>query len=217
MVLQRYALRFTISDAILDSLKLPRAASRQPDEEHRASSPRTDSEPVTLEERHEQMETGEAVSTVTKSGNQPPQTLELNDVQAKQVTSTTRHTELVSGGAQTQTKHAPSQTRHVQPHTPQQAPTLPSPPCVPPRPVPLLVAKPYCQPKNTQPGHKPVKVRSQALILLFHVLWITNLLIVTNYNLIFVSHSDGRFGASQRRSTGHFEHACPPSAFATGH
>ncbi|XP_058496142.1 LIM and calponin homology domains-containing protein 1-like [Solea solea] len=45
MVLQRYALRFTISDATLDSLKLPRSTSQpiselnQVDEEHKPSSP----------------------------------------------------------------------------------------------------------------------------------------------------------------------------------
>ncbi|XP_055363245.1 LIM and calponin homology domains-containing protein 1 isoform X7 [Betta splendens] len=183
MVLQRYALRFTISDAILDSLKLPRATStprpdlNQSNEEHKPSSPMTDSETsdpqhksepaATLEER--QVKAGDAeapgspapdslLSTVTKSDNKPPQTLELNEVQAKHTSRPPA--ELISGGAPTETNHAPPQRRPVQPHTTQPVQTLPSPspPCVPPRPVPLLAAKPYCQPKNAQPGHKPVKM-----------------------------------------------------------
>lgn len=191
MVLQRYALRFTISDAILDSLKLPRTTSKpkpdlnQLDEEHKPSSPINDSETseptVTPVQRHEEMETdtcaqqetqvsvstsspipNSPLSTVTNSENKPPQSLELNAVQSQQTVSPTTHqTEPISGGAQPQTKQTTPQIAQVQPHTTQPIPILPSPPSVSPRPVPLLAAKPYCQPRNTQPGHKPVKVRAR--------------------------------------------------------
>lgn len=42
--------------------------------------------------------------------------------------------------------------------------TIPAPPSAPSRPLPLLVAKPYCQPRSTPPGHKPVKVQ-------IHISW----------------------------------------------
>ncbi|XP_026216392.1 LIM and calponin homology domains-containing protein 1-like isoform X2 [Anabas testudineus] len=194
MVLQRYALRFTISDAILDSLKLPRTSSKpdpdlnQLDDEHKTSLPINDSktsgplpkpEPtVTPVHRHEEMETdtpvqqetqvsvstslptpNSPISTVTKSENKPPQTLDLDEPQSKQTVSPTTHqTQPITGGAQPQTKHTPTQCAQVQPHTTQPIHTLPSPPTVSPRPVPMLAAKPYCQPRSTQPGHKPVKM-----------------------------------------------------------
>lgn len=193
MVLQRYALRFTISDAILDSLKLPRNPSKpkqdsnQLDEEHKPSSTTNNSktsdplhkpEPtVTPLQRHKEMDTDtlgqqetqvsvcttsptpNLLSTVTNSDNKPPQSLELNEPVSNQtVSSTTHQTQPIT---QPQTKHTPPQTAQVQPQTTQPIQILSSPPSVAPRPVPLLAAKPYCQPRNTQPGHKPVKVRAR--------------------------------------------------------
>uniref|UniRef100_A0A8D2ZPE1 Uncharacterized protein n=1 Tax=Scophthalmus maximus TaxID=52904 RepID=A0A8D2ZPE1_SCOMX len=83
MVLQRYALRFTISDATLDSLKLPRSNAK----------PKSD------------------LSQVDK-------------------------------------EHEPSSAVNDSPETSE------------PPPLPLLAAKPYCQPRSTPSGHKSVKVRA---------------------------------------------------------
>lgn len=195
MVLQRYALRFTISDATLDSLKLPRSTSKpkhdliKVDKEHKTTPPINEtSEPLYKPEpsvtQHqtptdpEEMETdptaqqetsasvspsfptlGSPLSPITNSESVPPQSLELNEPQSKPTESPTTHQEQpITGGAEPQTKHTPPQTAQVQPQTSQPVHTLPSPPSVSPRPVPLLAAKPYCQPRNTQPGHKPVKM-----------------------------------------------------------
>lgn len=195
MVLQRYALRFTISDATLDSLKLPRSTSKpkhdliKVDKEHKTTPPINEtSEPLYKPEpsvtQHqtptdpEEMETdptaqqetsasvspsfptlGSPLSPITNSESVPPQSLELNEPQSKPTESPTTHREQpITGGAEPQTKHTPPQTAQVQPQTSQPVHTLPSPPSVSPRPVPLLAAKPYCQPRNTQPGHKPVKM-----------------------------------------------------------
>ncbi|XP_049900716.1 LIM and calponin homology domains-containing protein 1-like isoform X3 [Epinephelus moara] len=195
MVLQRYALRFTISDATLDSLKLPRSTSKpkhdliKVDKEHKTTPPINETSeplykpepPVTQDQTPtdpEEMETdptaqqetsasvspssptlGSPLSPITNSESVPPQSLELNEPQSKPNESPTTHQEQpITGGAEPQTKHTPPQTAQVQPQTSQPVHTLPSPPSVSPRPVHLLAAKPYCQPRNTQPGHKPVKM-----------------------------------------------------------
>ncbi|KAM6942187.1 uncharacterized protein PEZ65_004097 [Lycodopsis pacificus] len=191
MVLQRYALRFTISDATLDSLKLPRSTANpkqdlhQADKEHKTASPINEASqpphkpevPVMKDQRHtepEEMETnitaqqetsvsvssssptaGCPLSPATKSENVPPQSLELNEPRSKP-TPTTQQKQPIAGDAKPQTKH--TNIAHVQPHTTQPGHSLPSPPSVSSRPVPLLAAKPYCQPRNTQSGHKPVKM-----------------------------------------------------------
>lgn len=199
MVLQRYALRFTISDATLDSLKLPRSTSKpkqdlnQVDKEHKTILPINDtetSEPLQKPEptviadqghtKPEEMNTdtiaqketsvsvscssptpGSALTPVTKSENVPPQSLQLNESQSKPTESPTTHQKQpITEDAKPQTKHTSPQIAQVQPHTTQPVHTLPSPSSVPPRPVPLLAAKPYCQPRSTQSGHKPVKVRA---------------------------------------------------------
>ncbi|XP_040891898.1 LIM and calponin homology domains-containing protein 1-like isoform X2 [Toxotes jaculatrix] len=197
MVLQRYALRFTISDATLDSLKLPRSTSKPKtdlnlvDKEHKPSSPINHSETseplpkpaptVTTELGHTkpedmgteitaQQETSVSVSgsspipnsplpMVTNSENIPPQSSELNESQAKPAESPATHQKQeITGDAQPQTKHTPLQIAQVQPRSIQPVYTLPSPPSVPSRPIPLLAAKPYCQPRSTPSGHKPVKM-----------------------------------------------------------
>lgn len=168
MVLQRYALRFTISDATLDSLKLPRAMadlkqgashlekeqkmaaavhdSETPELQHKPAQPKAaQSEDAGARPTEERLTSSSASpSPVTKSESRPPQSLEL---QPSTTESPNRHQKQASP------EETWSQVTQIQP-----AHTLPSPSSATPRPVPLLAAKPYCQPRNTQPGHKPVKV-----------------------------------------------------------
>ncbi|KAI4833061.1 hypothetical protein KUCAC02_015991 [Chaenocephalus aceratus] len=194
MVLQRYALRFTISDATLDSLKLPRSTSNskqehnQPDKENTltptiddtSGPPHKPEQPVIKEQRHTepedtetkitQQETsvsvssssgspGSPLSPVTISENVPPQSLKLSEPRAKPTESpTTPQKPPAAEETKPHTNHARPQIAQVQPHTTQPTYTLPSPQPVSPRPVPLLTAKPYCQPRSTQSGHKPVKM-----------------------------------------------------------
>lgn len=176
MVLQRYALRFTISDATLDSLKVPRSTpdlkqdishvekeqkttaaspgSETSELQHTPAQPKAaKSEEMEAKPRAEQLTSSSpSPSPVTKSQKVPPQSLELQP-------STTES----QNGLQKQ--EIPDETRSQDTYTPQvtqPAHTLPSPSSAAPRPVPLLAAKPYCQPRNAQPGHKPVKVSVNA-------------------------------------------------------
>ncbi|KAK2817216.1 hypothetical protein Q5P01_025407 [Channa striata] len=190
IVLQRYALRFTISDAILDSLKLPRPTSKpkadlnQLDEEQSSINDAEISEPLhkpeptgIIVQEQDKMETDSPaqketvsvsdtplkscspLSALTNSENKPPQSLELNEPESKQTQPQATHqTQPVTEDAQPQAKTAAPQLAQVQPPTTQAVHTLPSPPSLCPRPVPLLAAKPYCQPRSTQPGHKAVKM-----------------------------------------------------------
>ncbi|XP_076584067.1 LIM and calponin homology domains-containing protein 1-like isoform X5 [Chaetodon auriga] len=194
MVLQRYALRFTISDATLDSLKLPRSTSKpkqdsnkvdkeqSPVSDSETSEPLQEPEPAVITDqapiKPEEIETdtaaqqetpvcvspvspmpGSPLSPVTNSENVPPQSPQLNEPQSKPTESPTTHQQQpAAGDAKPQTKHTPPQIAQVQPPTTQPVHTLPSPPSASPRPVPLLAAKPYCQPRSTQSGHKPVKM-----------------------------------------------------------
>lgn len=198
MVLQRYALRFTISDAVLDSLKLPRSTSKpkedlnEVDGEHNQTSPVNDSEmsdhphlpesPAITNQEHTKPESTDTdipdqeeksatspptpdtpnspLSTVTDSQSVSPQSLELNEPQIQLIESPTVQQAAVTADAEPQTKHRSSQSAQGQPHPTQPAHTLPSPPSVPSRPVPLLAAKPYCQPRTALSGHKPIKVRA---------------------------------------------------------
>ncbi|CAI5680762.1 unnamed protein product [Oreochromis niloticus] len=277
LVLQRYALRFTISDAVLDSLKLPRSTStpktelneldkeqkpespvnnaemseplRQPESPvnnaemseplHQPESPVNNSEmseplrqpespvnnaeiseplrqpespvnnaemsePLRQPESHvvtnqehmkpEEIETNTAdqqeksatspltpnsptspLSTVTDSQSVSPQSLEFNEPQTQLMESPTAqqaaitgdpqpHAQsptaqqaAITGDPQPQTKHTSPQSVQGQPHPTQPANALPSPPSVSSRPIPLLAAKPYCQPGAALPGHKPIK------------------------------------------------------------
>ncbi|XP_034542814.1 LIM and calponin homology domains-containing protein 1-like isoform X2 [Notolabrus celidotus] len=193
MVLQRYALRFTISDATLDSLKLPRSTSK-PNQEHKdhKTLPVSETEkseplqhkpepaaitdlsctkPEEMEsDRTAQEETSDSVSSSTttpsspltpviNSDPKPPQSLQLHEPQTKAADSPNTHQkEAAAEEAKLQTNHTPPQTAHVKPHTTQPGHTLPSPSSVPSRPVPILAAKPYCQPKSAQAGHKHVKM-----------------------------------------------------------
>ncbi|CAN9510251.1 unnamed protein product [Ophioblennius macclurei] len=195
LVLQRYALRFTISDATLDSLKLPRSTSKSAQDldqivlERKATSPVINSEmadhhrtselivtPDQEDTKPEKMETdttdgkensnvnssgpptpNSPISAVTNSQNVPPQSLQLTGPQTQQTSFPNAHQkELITGDAQLQTKHTQPQTAQTPPTPP--AHTLPSPSPVTSRPVPLLAAKPYCQPKNNLATHKPIKM-----------------------------------------------------------
>lgn len=177
MVLQRYALRFTISDATLDSLKVPRSmadlkqdTSRTENEQkmtaalhgsetselqHKPAPPKAaKSEAVEKTPTADQLTASS--SNATKSESVPPQSL---DLQPSTPETPNRHQkQAIPEGAWSQKACTPPQIAQIQPNTTQPAHTLPSPSSAAPRPVPLLVAKPYCQPRNSQPGHKPVKV-----------------------------------------------------------
>ncbi|XP_029949152.1 LIM and calponin homology domains-containing protein 1-like isoform X5 [Salarias fasciatus] len=192
LVLQRYALRFTISDATLDSLKLPRSTSKPKQDlspvvqEHKVTSPVINCETADLHHtsesavspdqegaKPEKMDTTDnkeishvnsfipptpnsPISAVTNSQNVPPQSLQLSEPQTQQTDFPSTHQkELITDDAQLQTKHTQAETRTT-PTPP--AHTLPSPSSVTSRPVPLLAAKPYCQPKSTAASHKPIKM-----------------------------------------------------------
>ncbi|TNN89620.1 LIM and calponin y domains-containing protein 1 [Liparis tanakae] len=190
VVLQRYALRFTISDATLDSLKLPRSTADLKQDLHPAdrelkTTPPTDEssrpphkpEPPVMKDQSRakpgEMKTdvtarqeaavssgppaaGSPPGPVTNSENVPPQCLEVNEPRSKP-TPTTQPKQPIAGDAKPQPKHSEAAV-HVPPHTTRPGQALPSPPSVAPRPVPLLAAKPYCQPRSAQSGHKAVKM-----------------------------------------------------------
>uniref|UniRef100_UPI003AAFC666 uncharacterized protein n=1 Tax=Centroberyx gerrardi TaxID=166262 RepID=UPI003AAFC666 len=191
MVLQRYALRFTISDATLDSLKLPRSTSKsnpdpsQVDQEHEPTQSVTDSETsdllhkpeptVIMDQKHKEMDTNaqqersvalstsaptlnNPPATVTHSQHIPPQSQEPKEAQTQQTEAPSAYQQPIIRDTQPQIKQTPPQTAQAQPHSTQPPHTHPSPPPAPSRPVPLLTAKPYCQPRNTHSGHKPVKM-----------------------------------------------------------
>lgn len=199
LVLQRYALRFTISDAVLDTLKLPRSTStpknelNELDKEQKPESPvnnaemsealrQPESHVVTNQEhmKPEEIETDTSdqqeklatspltpnsptspLSTFTNSLSVSPQSLEFNEPQTQLMESPTAQQAAITGDPQPQTKHTSPQSAQGQPHPTQSANALPSPPSVSSRPIPLLAAKPYCQPGAVLPGHKPIKVMTQ--------------------------------------------------------
>lgn len=177
MVLQRYALRFTISDATLDSLKLPRSTpGLKQDTNHVVKEEKTtaairDSETSELQHKPVQPKvaksqemkikptveqlTPASSGPVTQSENVPPQSLQL---QSSTTESPSMHQKQENPEEKRSTTIcAPIETTQMHPEATHPAQTLPSPSSATPRPVPLLAAKPYCQPRNSQPGHKPVK------------------------------------------------------------
>ncbi|XP_061626437.1 LIM and calponin homology domains-containing protein 1-like isoform X3 [Phyllopteryx taeniolatus] len=143
-VLQRYALRFTISDATLDFLKLPRS-SANPDatlnqaiRKHRTVH--DDSEPEstqqkTCEDFHVGLKKGPLASDST-----PPRSQETLDSPTQTSSSKPEPATKVDA------KPQPAPPRSAKP-----ALTLPAPPPPPAhsRPVPLLAAKPYCPPRSS--------------------------------------------------------------------
>ncbi|XP_041641242.1 LIM and calponin homology domains-containing protein 1-like isoform X2 [Cheilinus undulatus] len=180
MVLERYALRFTISDATLDSLKLPRSTSKPKQDPGHKTLPVTEteaSEPALMTDQSytksdkmkldltAQQDTSDSLSSTTPTPSSPltpltnselvpPKSLQLHEPQTATTESPNTHQKQAAAeDAKLQTIHTPPQNTQVQP-----AHTLPSPSSVSPRPVPLIAAKPYCQPRSTQAGHKPVKL-----------------------------------------------------------
>lgn len=193
LVLQRYALRFTISDATLDSLKLPRSTTKpkqdlnQAELEHRPKSPVQNSEVLehlhkpdsgfTTNQEHtepEDMETEptherEPSSAISSSSTTPdsPILMETNSPSVPPELVHHQETRLTESPPAHQ---KPPVTEDTQPQTKDPSPqkaqpqlqperSISTPPSAPSRPLPLLVAKPYCQPKSTPSGHKPIKVK----------------------------------------------------------
>ncbi|XP_053712080.1 LIM and calponin homology domains-containing protein 1-like isoform X2 [Synchiropus splendidus] len=165
MVLQRYALRFTISDATLDSLKLPRSNSNVSPEssmvEHKPTkeceSPEAPQRPepeasAAVTEPEAPEESSSTASSVSPAASDDVQQLKLKTPQSKELQgpvsepqnidkkppSIVRETEV------TPTAVAPMQLPSVKPTHKLPSPTAPT-----SRPVPLLTAKPYGQPRNS--------------------------------------------------------------------
>ncbi|KAK7929135.1 hypothetical protein WMY93_005530 [Mugilogobius chulae] len=147
MVLQRYALRFTISDATLDSLKVPRPVvditnpdKQQTDKDLKSVSPVKESE--ISEELHK------TVVKMDKTHN------------TEQVDFTKKHEDLVCISSIPTPPISPVKTPELVPvlspeqpktHSTQPGSIIPPPPS---RPVPLLAAKPW----SSQSGHKSFKM-----------------------------------------------------------
>ncbi|XP_034045176.1 LIM and calponin homology domains-containing protein 1a isoform X2 [Thalassophryne amazonica] len=179
MVLQHYALRFTISDATLDSLKLPRSTTKPKldqslEERHKPPAPAVHSETSDLlykpestfhskqmdnpEEAEPHRATLQEPSPVRDSPPSPVTPLENMPLQSPELNEPHVLKEQIKADAQPKTKRTPPQIAQVQPYTTQAAHVCSSAPPAPSRPVPLLAAKPYCQPVSTNPAHKPVKI-----------------------------------------------------------
>ncbi|XP_059409820.1 LIM and calponin homology domains-containing protein 1-like isoform X6 [Carassius carassius] len=130
-VLQRYALRFTISDAILEKLQLPKLPSAAP--------------PMHTSPLHQP----EKKLTCT--------TLAEAEVPEPEQTTQTHH----SGYTDQKTAQKQAPTPEPSPSETTKAPeVLSAPTRVPPaplKPVPLITPKPYSQPKFSQGLHKSVK------------------------------------------------------------
>lgn len=163
MVLQRYALRFTISDATLDYLKLPRSTSKPKVEnqmdmemEHKAAPDSETLDPDLLHEqesaviedhkhiRSEDMETGVHQETSTTASPTSPM--------PKHPTTSVTHSPQFQELCKLEPQAEPSSTHK------QSIDVLPSPTSGSSRPVPLLAAKPYCQPRNS---HVKVRLKCQ--------------------------------------------------------
>ncbi|XP_027873286.1 LIM and calponin homology domains-containing protein 1-like isoform X2 [Xiphophorus couchianus] len=183
LVLQRYALRFTISDATLDSLKLPRSTNKpnqflnQTEQEHSQTSGADDSERLErpsqqdtdglteqercgqTEDSHEKHQPG-----VNLSSSSAPDALQLKDTnshsekfQSEQLPEPPSHLT----DPHDEHKNQPDPEAPQSPTEPAAAPQpkhkLPS--LAPSRPLPLLAAKPYCPPRCSPPEHKHVEVQ----------------------------------------------------------
>ncbi|XP_061883103.1 LIM and calponin homology domains-containing protein 1a isoform X6 [Entelurus aequoreus] len=158
MVLQRYALRFTISDATLDYLKLPRSTSDP--EEALNQAPHTQEavnemleEPASTEEESMKCEEIKTVTLDTFSDPLTPTgTLHSPENTSKEFNQRpiqTRPEQLIPVDAPSQSRTNPPEVIQVQPPTVKPVLTIPSPSSAPSRPVPLLAAKPYCQPRSS--------------------------------------------------------------------
>ncbi|XP_058628703.1 LIM and calponin homology domains-containing protein 1a isoform X4 [Onychostoma macrolepis] len=134
-VLQRYALRFTISDAILEKLQLPKLPSAAP--------------PMHTSPLHQPEKKLTCTTLVEAEIPEPEQTTQ------------THHS--VHIDQKTAQKQAPAQPKAPEPspsETTKAPEVLPAPTRVPPapsKPVPLITPKPYSQPKFSQGLRKSVK------------------------------------------------------------
>ncbi|XP_008399071.1 LIM and calponin homology domains-containing protein 1-like isoform X8 [Poecilia reticulata] len=185
LVLQRYALRFTISDATLDSLKLPRSTNKpkqflnQTEQEHSQTSGDGDSErlehpnqpdtdSLTEQERCGQTEDSHEKhqSGVNLSSSLEPDALQLKDtntyseqLQSEQLPEPPSHLT----DPHDEHKNQPDPGAPQSPTDPaaalQPKHKLPSLPSAPSRPLPQLAAKPFCPPRCSAPEHKLVEVQ----------------------------------------------------------
>ncbi|XP_077575273.1 LIM and calponin homology domains-containing protein 1-like [Stigmatopora nigra] len=142
-VLRRYALRFTISDATLDFLNLPRAAA---DLEREENAGRTELTP-TLEGGEPSAESCSKPSFQASSDSTP-----LEHQEEEKAASPPSQSAPSKSQPATRSK-SDSQPPKSKPSTPTiiATPTPAHPSVAPPsRPVPLLAAKPYCQPRSSR-------------------------------------------------------------------
>ncbi|XP_016299598.1 LIM and calponin homology domains-containing protein 1-like isoform X2 [Sinocyclocheilus anshuiensis] len=134
-VLQRYALRFTISDAILEKLQLPKLPSAAP--------------PMHMSPLHQPEKKLTCTTLVEAEVPEPEQTTQ------------THHSVYID--QKTTQKQAPAQAKTPEPspsETTKAPEVLSAPTRVPPapsKPVPLITPKPYSQPKFSQGFRKSVK------------------------------------------------------------
>uniref|UniRef100_A0A8C9RP98 LIM and calponin homology domains 1 n=1 Tax=Scleropages formosus TaxID=113540 RepID=A0A8C9RP98_SCLFO len=128
-ILQRYALRFTISEAVLERLQIPKQPERVP-----LSEPSASSAPSQLP------------STAPPSAGQDAGTMKYLRQQSVPVPKFTSTVETMVGGV-------PEIQAQTQADTPDPAPTR----TALPKTVPLLTPKPYTQPRSSQTGLKSVK------------------------------------------------------------
>ncbi|CAL1600908.1 unnamed protein product [Knipowitschia caucasica] len=153
LVLQRYALRFTISDATLDSLKVPRAVVSAPNVEPELKPSSTAKDSVAAEQHQTIIKTDYA-----QPENAPENSLDISSMPTPPLSpvKTPEHVPPVSSEqpaikprllqSQVNVSSGPLTVQHPPIH-----PLLPSPPS---RPVPLLTAKPW----SAQSGHKSFKM-----------------------------------------------------------
>ncbi|XP_042171901.1 LIM and calponin homology domains-containing protein 1 [Oncorhynchus tshawytscha] len=170
MVLQRYALRFTISDSTLDSLQLPRTITTDQNPESRTPATnqnpefRTTTTNQNPESRTPATNQNPESRTITTNQNPESRTITTNhNPESKTITTDQNPESRTIISEQNPNPRTTPNPKH--PTHPTHAHTKPlhtksahtPPPISPSRPLPLLTAKPYCQPPQTQPGHKPVQ------------------------------------------------------------
>ncbi|MEQ2174966.1 hypothetical protein GOODEAATRI_013209, partial [Goodea atripinnis] len=185
MVLQRYALRFTISDATLDSLKLPRSTNKpkqdlnQTEQDPKLTSavnnaemldhPNQPNSDVVMKQEHllardiktegiHEIENSGVITTSsltpdTNSQNEKPQSEHLYEPSTHLIDPHAEHQKQPDTGV------PPPQTELASSQPAQPTHTVHSPLSAPSRPLPLLVAKPYCPPKSCPSGQKHVHVQ----------------------------------------------------------
>ncbi|XP_076846758.1 LIM and calponin homology domains-containing protein 1a isoform X4 [Brachyhypopomus gauderio] len=141
-VLQRYALRFTISDAILEKLQLPKLPSVT------TTAPAQPQATYTLSEEVE-------VSVPPVSPQAQTQLPVQHHIPAAQISLDSQPKTPEPSPSRRPKTPEPSPSRRTKtPEAPLPITWVPPPPS---KPVPLLTPKPYCQPKFSQISYKHVK------------------------------------------------------------